>query len=156
MGLDQFAYIEMCSSEKMYNLIETLGAINMKIMDQQEDITLINNSLTNQQEMMYWRKHPNLQGWMERLYIRKMKEQGTPVDKDFEFNCVDLYLTLEDLDALEKDVTDNNLNNGGDDTTGFFFGEPCDEHYKQADLLFCRAGREVLKAGFPLIYYSWW
>lgn len=156
MGLDQFAYVELCSGEKIDRLIETLGDINIKLIEQDEDTILVNNSISNRHELMYWRKHPNLQGWMERLYIRKMEEQGTPVDKDFEFNCIDLYLTLEDLDELEKDLMNNKLNGGGEDTTGFFFGERCDEHYKNADLLFCKAGREVLKAGWPLIYYSWW
>ena len=44
-------------------------------------------------ELAYWRKHPNLQGWMEDLYLEKGGEG--------EFNCQDVELTLEDLDALE-------------------------------------------------------
>ncbi|MFG1384347.1 hypothetical protein [Xanthobacter versatilis] len=43
----------------------------------------------------YWRKHPNLHGWMERLYRSK---GGTAP----EFNCATLLLTGEDLDALEE------------------------------------------------------
>ena len=33
-------------------------------------------------ELAYWRKHPNLQGWMEELYRKKRGGE--------ELNCVDL------------------------------------------------------------------
>jgi hypothetical protein len=42
-------------------------------------------------ELHYWRKHPNLHGWMEALYYAK----GGAADS---FNCVTLQLTLEDID----------------------------------------------------------
>ena len=38
-------------------------------------------------ELHYWRKHPNLHGWMESLYY----EKGGTADN---FNCVNLQLTL--------------------------------------------------------------
>jgi hypothetical protein len=38
-------------------------------------------------ELYYWRKHPNLHGWMESLYY----EKGGTADN---FNCVNLQLTL--------------------------------------------------------------
>ncbi len=47
-------------------------------------------------ELAYWRKHPNLQGWMENLWHVK--------GNDGEFNCEDLELTLDDLDNLEKSL----------------------------------------------------
>ena len=47
-------------------------------------------------ELAYWRKHPNLQGWMENLYHEKGGDES--------FNCVDLELDLEDLDALEESL----------------------------------------------------
>ncbi|HWJ87620.1 MAG TPA: phosphoglycerate kinase [Pelagibacterium sp.] len=59
----------------------------------------------------YWRKHPNLHGWMEDLYFQK---GGTEL-----FNCITLTLTTEDLDRLEADVRAGNL----PPTAGFFFGE---------------------------------
>ncbi|CAH1691814.1 hypothetical protein CHELA1G11_20968 [Hyphomicrobiales bacterium] len=45
----------------------------------------------------YWRKHPNLHGWMHRLYRHK---GGT----DNEFNCVNLQLTEADLKALKTAI----------------------------------------------------
>ena len=68
-----------------------------------------------QEEIHYWRKHPNLHGWMQNLY--DMKGGTSP---DFNGDCV--VLDSEDLDNLEQDIKDGNL----PDTTGFFFGESDD------------------------------
>jgi hypothetical protein len=56
---------------------------------------------TEREEIAYWRKHPNLQGWMESLW-RSNGGEG-------EFNCVDVELTLEDLDDLEQSINDSAL-----------------------------------------------
>ena len=42
----------------------------------------------------YWRKHPNLHGWMENLYFEK---GGTEVS-----NCIALVLTTDDLAGSER------------------------------------------------------
>ena len=66
----------------------------------------------NHRELSYWRKHPNLHGWMEELYRAK----GGNVEM---FNGVELELTWEDLEVLERDILLSNLPN----TVGFFFGD---------------------------------
>ncbi|EJD00866.1 uncharacterized protein FOMMEDRAFT_29672 [Fomitiporia mediterranea MF3/22] len=91
-----------------------------------------------------WRKHPNLQGWMERLY----REKGG-VHKYF--NNVNLMLTTEDLDQLEADVRARRLPH----TEGFFFGVSTSED-EEDDLLFITKAREALKAGLFVFYDSWW
>ena len=96
------------------------------------------------EELAYWRKHPNLQGFMENLYAEK---GGTE-----EFNCVDVELTLEDIDALEASVKGEHL----PETGGFFFGEDSDEWYKESDLEFCANAREALDNGKTVVYSSWW
>ena len=55
-------------------------------------------------ELAYWRKHPNLHGWMERLAESKNLEYGS-------FNGVELELTWADIDALEQAVTHKQLQN---------------------------------------------
>lgn len=62
--------------------------------------------------MHYWREHPNLHGWMERLY----REKG---GQDASFNCVKLVPTAEDLGRLEVDVRARNLPRA----SGLLFGE---------------------------------
>ena len=96
------------------------------------------------EEMAYWRKHPNLQGFMEALYHEKGGEG--------EFNCVDVELTLEDIDALEASVKGGEL----PETGGFFFGDDSSEHYKDEDLEFCANARKALADGQTVVYSSWW
>ena len=97
-----------------------------------------------QRELAYWRKHPNLEGWMSNLYSEK---SGTD-----EFNCQEVELTLEDLDELEKAINSKEL----PETGGFFFGDDSDEYYKENDLEFIRDARNAIKDGYTVIYTSWW
>lgn len=107
------------------------------------------------EELAYWRKHPNLQGWMENLWHNKGC-QGKPEEPNSlgmsDFNCIPVELDHSDLDSLEKDILDNNL----PDTMGFFFGNDSDEHYRENDLEFIRKAREALDAGLTVEYSSWW
>jgi hypothetical protein len=95
-------------------------------------------------ELFYWRKHPNLHGWMEALY---RSNGGT----DEKFNLNSVRLEGSDLDALEAIVKANKLPM----TTGFFFGESQAEH-KQDDLAFIQKARAALNNGLKLFYTSWW
>lgn len=100
---------------------------------------------TSQREIAYWRKHPNLHGWMERLAESKNVKYST-------FNGVELELTWEDLDELERAVTHDQLPS----TQGFFFGNEADEHYKKDDLEFIRKARAELFLGLKVFYNSSW
>ena len=95
-------------------------------------------------ELATWRKHPNLQGWMENLWHEKGGEG--------EFNCVELELTLENLDALEATLDEEAL----PETAGFFFGSNADDHYAEADREFIVQARAAIKQGYKVIYSSWW
>ena len=98
------------------------------------------------EEVMYWRKHHDLHGWMERLYYEK--GGGSKV-----FNCAKVRLTLEDLDRLEADVKANQL----PVTTGFFFGDnPPDLASIARDLDFIIKARESIEEGYAVYYDSWW
>jgi len=95
-------------------------------------------------EIFYWRKHPNLHGWMERLYGEK---GGTsPV-----FNCVNVQLTAADLDRLEADIKAGGLPH----TEGFFFGAS-DGSETEGDLTFVAKARALIEAGATVFYTSWW
>jgi hypothetical protein len=118
MGLDQYATIRLDTKDEEGNW--------------------------NEEDLAYWRKHPNLQGFMENLYVEK---GGTK-----EFNCVDLELTLEDIDELEKAVKGSDL----PETGGFFFGGDSSEDYKYEDLDFCDNARKALAEGKTVVYSSWW
>lgn len=106
-----------------------------------------------------WRKHPNLQGWMERLWRRKINS-SEPYEKDTlmgdEFNGVELELTLEDINNLEQDIRLERLDGGLGTTTGFFFGNKSDDEYRWHDLSFCGRAKVALKNNQAVYYNSSW
>jgi hypothetical protein len=99
---------------------------------------------------MYWRKHPNLHGWMERLW----EEQGRPgAESDTEmFNGIEVELTWTDIENLEADILNENLPG----TTGFFFGDDSDEYYRESDLEFVKQAKADLFLGLKVYYNSSW
>jgi hypothetical protein len=94
-------------------------------------------------ELFYWRKHPNLHGWMEQVYFENGGRNN--------FNCAPVQLELAHLDALEEAIRRDELPH----TTGFFFGESQPEE-KERDFEFVRKAREALRIGKRVFYASWW
>jgi hypothetical protein len=103
----------------------------------------------NQREIAYWRKHPNLHGWMEQLW-RDKKDQHN-IDAPM-FNGIELELTWEDLDQLEEDIQNDRLPS----TSGFFFGDNSDNYYREQDLEFVRKAKAELFTGLKVFYNSSW
>ena len=106
---------------------------------------------TGQRELAYWRKHPNLHGWMEQLWRYKMQAENRDPDQHT-FNGIEVELDWQDIDELEQDVVNNNL----PQTQGFFFGNDADEHYKEKDLEFIARARAELFLGLRVFYNSSW
>lgn len=112
-------------------------------------------TFAEQVEIAYWRKHPNLQGWMEQLWKEKNPDAIVSSDESTWgsiFNGVELELTWEDLDRLEADIKANQLPH----TTGFFFGSPSDDYYREQDLEFVRKARAEIFTGLKVFYNSSW
>lgn len=129
MGLDQYA----ATFSRKYVNNPDAGA----------DLTITEG--VEPSELSYWRKHPYLQGWMEKLYYDK----GGKAES---FNCVNVRLDEDDLNRLKEDVESGSL----PETTGFFFGDDSCEHYKEQDLKFINDALEAIKDGRIVIYDSWW
>ncbi|WP_436717741.1 phosphoglycerate kinase [Roseiconus lacunae] len=94
-------------------------------------------------ELHYWRKHPDLHGWMEQLYYAKGGKH--------EFNCVPVTLDSSDLDRLEAVIRSRNL----PATEGFFFGSSIGDEMED-DLAFVKKAREYLSRGYTVFYDAWW
>lgn len=125
MGLDMYAYATKAKLKSEVDFTET----NLK-----------------PEEVHYWRKHPNLHGWMQELYESK----GGKSDS-FNGDCV--VLTESDLEDLEHDIKQYDLPN----TSGFFFGQSqTDEDEVKDDLDFVTKAREAIKEGKTVYYTSWW
>ncbi len=101
-------------------------------------------NMTGGHIMHYWRKHPNLHGWMEQLY----RDKGGQADQ---FNCEPVLLTSEDLDQLEAAVKGSTL----PETEGFFFGAT-DGTEIDDDLAFIAKARKAIADGLVVFYYAWW
>ena len=139
MGLDQYAVARKGEPRKVPQTWTTTDADG-----NEEEVVEYYNEWDDTIQLAEWRKHPNLQGWMQELYYEKGGEG--------EFNCVDLELTLEDLDALEATLDEDEL----PETVGFFFGSNADDHYAEADREFIVQARAAIKQGYKVIYSSWW
>ena len=119
-------------------------------------------------ELAYWRKHNRLHGWMEELWESK----GKPYDGKLEdnplgdFNCVELELSLEDIEDLAVDIENQSL----PETAGFFFGgdsytwnkdgeaseDILEEYYHlETDLNFIKEARKALEKGQIVTYSAW-
>jgi hypothetical protein len=116
----------------------------------------------SEHELAYFRKHPNLHGWMEQLW----RERGKPgIEQDFDeqaresywgsaFNGIPIELSFDDIDRLEQDNANGKL--AELKTTGFFFGAASDDVYRDAVAEFCRRARAELFLGLPVYYNSSW
>lgn len=122
MGLDQYLYLVKASNEE-----EAIEKI------ENEDV----------KEIAHWRKHPNLHGWMKKLYNQRGGFR--------EFNCIELLLTKEDILRLEQDILNDNL----PFTMGFYFGTSSDKD-KEVDLNSCKSALKAIEKGYFVFYDSCW
>jgi hypothetical protein len=138
MGLDMYAYVASRAGE-----YDEYGNQDGK-WDAEAQEWVTKGSVAKPRELAYWRKHPNLHGWMQRLWESKGNEG--------DFNGDELELTWADLDALELAVTHGQLPATG----GFFFGKDADDHYREQDLEFVKNARAELFLGLKVFYNSSW
>jgi len=97
VGLDQYAYVAGRAGQRD----EWWEGAAMNPETKQFE----NPAVTQPRELAYWRKHPNLQGWMEQLWRSRNKPNNNLVQEDrwgSGFNGIELELTWQDLDRLEK------------------------------------------------------
>ena len=97
------------------------------------------------EEIAYWRKHSNLHGWMENLYLEKGGKA--------EFNCVPVRLVAKDLNLLKEYIEDGEL----PETSGFFFGSSDgSKEERKYDLDFIDRALAAIADGHAVYYSSWW
>ena len=140
MGLDMYAYV--AAKEGQQREFYESAEFDNDAKD------FVNKTVEQPREIAYWRKHPNLHGWMEQLWKSRNGGNGDSAT----FNGIELELTWEDLEILELDIIAGTLPS----TSGFFFGNEADEHYKEQDLKFVRNARAELFCGLKVFYNSSW
>lgn len=108
-----------------------------------------NPNVNKPRDIAYWRKHPNLHGWMAQRWLQR---EGNELRETDNFNGIEFELTADDLDDLEYAVKKRRLPG----TSGFFFGDNADQHYYNEDLKFIQAARAEMFLGLKVFYNSSW
>jgi hypothetical protein len=139
MGLDMYAYVGRPGQRD-----EFYAQSDLKFDSKTGDWIAPAGGVQQPREIAYWRKNPNLHGWMHNLW----NEKGFTGS----FNGDELELTWQDLDRLEQDILNNNLPT----TSGFFFGDPRDNEYQDQNLNFIRQARAEIFSGLRVFYNSSW
>ena len=141
MGLDMYAYVAARAGqqEEFYKGAEW----DNEIKDH------LNPNVNRPREIAYWRKHPNLHGWMARLWLAREGNELRELDN---FNGIELELDADDLELLEYVVKARELPG----TSGFFFGNDADDYYYNDDLKFIQMARAEMFMGFKVFYNSSW
>ena len=124
MGLDQFAYKSKVSIEEL--------------------------TQDNTEKIFYWRKNPDLHGWMEQLWEQR-NEDLIVNNPNIQFNTVYVELTADDLTDLEYQNEGETL----PETTGFFFGKS-DKSDKERNKEFIEIARQAINDDYRVYYLSWW
>ena len=141
MGLDMYAYVAARAGQQdeFYKGAEW----DNEIKDHR------NPNVNRPREIAYWRKHPNLHGWMARLWLAR---EGNELRELYNFNGIELELDADDLELLEYVVKERELPG----TSGFFFGNDADDYYYNDDLKFIQMARAEIFLGFKVFYNSSW
>jgi hypothetical protein len=141
MGLDMYAYVASRAGQQdeFYEGAEWDDALKEHR----------NPNVNRPREIAYWRKHPNLHGWMARLWLAR---ENNALQETDNFNGIELELTAEDLDNLELAVKNKQLPS----TSGFFFGNEADDYYRESDLKFIQMARAEMFLGLKVFYNSSW
>lgn len=138
MGLDQYMYVATHG-----------GAYDQYLDAEYNQDRAKKGTVSRPREIAYRRKHPNLHGWMHALWKTKA---GAETSANISFNGIELELTWEDLERLERDVIAGAL----PPTEGFFYGSSADEYYQAEDLKFIQDARAELFMGLKVFYNSSW
>ena len=140
MGLDMYAYRVAIDTDR--DLPDVDAVLTSDCIRQAADGTPMFQIIDG--DFYYWRKHPDLHGWMEALYRRKGGLEAS-------FNCQTVRLEATDLDDLEAVVNRRGLPR----TSGFFFGQSTPDD-RENDLAFIAKAKDAISAGDAIYYDSWW
>lgn len=135
--------------EDYKNELETIPSYKMqKNIKEKADKRI--EEIKSETEIGYWRKHADLHGYMEDLYIER---GGTE-----EFNCVKLPLSKEDCEDIINFARERLETNEDkvEHTTGFFFGQTQKEDWEETIKIFENALNTVNFDTEEIYYDSWW
>ena len=144
MGLDMY----LVGKRYLFNDPENQEKIK-EIMKTKYELTAV------LEELAYWRKANAIHNW----FVKNVQ--------DGRDDCQQAYVSrsqLADLSSICKQVlAARNTENANEiaakllpTTSGFFFGNPADDYYKQQDLAFVQQARAEIFTGLKVFYNSSW
>lgn len=143
-GIDILSYFEQCSDEIKEFYDKLIPFVSRYLKEEDKDSKYIVND-----DLHYWRKHPDLHGHMEEIYVNR--------GGDDIFNCVRLILNKEDIEELIEKIRKQIAGEDVFETTeGFFFGATCEEYWKEDLELFEKVLKETNWDKETIYYSSWW
>lgn len=104
---------------------------------------------SERKEIGYWRKHPDLHGFVEELWRARNSEQECG-----SFNCEDLELSEEDILQIINCSKDKSFSKH-DGTKWFFFGQT-DGHHHEKTVEIMENALQLKRQGKRIFYSSWW
>ena len=116
------------------------------------DMYIENN---NEEVVFQWRKFPSVHEWFRELGFKK----GIKNCEEWEFNGVNVPITMKDIKKFKKDLLNKNMNY---DVEGFFFGSDSDmseedfSYYMEENMKSIKTMKQELKNGKKIYYTSWW
>jgi len=116
------------------------------------DMYVINE---NDEGIFSWRKFPSVHEWFRQLGLKK----GIKNCEEWEFNGVNVPITMKDIKKFKKDLLNKNMNY---DVEGFFFGSDSDmseedfSYYMEENMKSIKTMKQELRNGKKIYYTSWW
>lgn len=115
------------------------------LMEEHEDLRGEMESTVASQEIHYWRKHSNLNGFLTELYYKKGGEG--------EFNCRNLFLTRKDVKAI---IEFESKGEEQEEHSGFFWGQSTQEDRENSIKVFTNILENFDFEKDDLIYSCWY
>ena len=137
MGLDQYLYscdsTEEMTHQEAYNRYPDEYC---EVSEESKDNLV--KVLNNRKQIAYWRKHANLQGYIEDY-------------AEMDINCKYIRLTED----IIRDIKEMSVNKNMANAVGFCWGETEDCDYEQTVEAMDKALEEINK-GKKIYYYGWY
>lgn len=119
--------------------------INVCSYKPQSEVDFKSEDCINDEELFYWRNDYDLHMFMEVLYDLKGGEADS-------FNCVNVELTLEDLESIEEYI--HSLDFESDDDVDDYYNDGDDKLSEYIN--FIEMARVLISQGKFIYYSSWW
>ena len=157
---DYLKFIAKKKDRLMKNLFNNLAEAVKKHKKRKEAFLELNKTeesksllkaIKNTEEVAYWRKHSDLNGYMRDLYYGK----GGAGD----FNCKPLLLSKEDVEHIiidHKAHLDKDNEYSIEESRGFFWGESDMDNWKQSLKDFEKIIEETDWNNSTIYYSCWW